>query len=76
MNNILISIWLQAWVDGMKHRSSRCPDRTFLDRNIQLFEILLRYVDNVIFSPEAKIIFFPRLLKYIFALDILESECK
>ena len=58
MNNILISIWLQAWVDGMKHRSSCCPDRTFLDRNIQLFEILLRYVDNVIFSPEAKIIFF------------------
>ena len=58
MNNILISIWLQAWVDGMKHRSSCCPYRTFLDRNIQLFEILLRYVDNVIFSPEAKIIFF------------------
>ena len=58
MNNILRSIWLQAWVDGMKHRSSCCHDRTFLDRNIQLFEILLRYVDNVIFSPEAKIIFF------------------
>ena len=40
-----------------------------------MFEILFQYVDNVIFPPEAKIIVFHYLLKYIFALDILESEC-
>ena len=34
-----------------------------------------QYVDNVIFPPEAKIIVFHYLSKYIFALDILESEC-
>ena len=40
-----------------------------------MFEILFQYVDNVIFPPEAKIIVFHYLSKYIFALDILESEC-